>query len=169
MLQGSPSGLPSAALAGRGVGADVLTRLARAGFVAFRQERVERDPFEASPFVAMPSDVGRRLTLEQAGALERLTRLASTRTFRVGLIHGVTGSGKTEIYLRLAAEVRKSERTVLMLVPEIALTPAVSALFQQTFGREVAVQHSGLSDGERASEWERARNSPGVPEKRSSP
>jgi len=69
----------------------------------------------------------------------------------------VTGSGKTEIYLRLAAEVRRLGRQVLMLVPEIALTPAVSALFQQAFGRDVAVQHSGLSDGERHDQWQRIR------------
>jgi primosomal protein N' (replication factor Y) len=157
ILQGSPDGLPTAGLTARDVGADVLGRLARAGLVAFRQERVERDPFEATPFRAEPLDSSRRLTVEQSGALDRLTRLAAIRAFRVALVHGVTGSGKTEIYLRLAAEVRKSERTVLMLVPEIALTPAVSALFQQTFGREVAVQHSGLSDGERHDQWQRIR------------
>jgi primosomal protein N' (replication factor Y) len=157
MLQGSPDGLPAAVLATRAVGADLLGRLAKAGLVAFRQERVERDPFEASPFAAPPPDISRRLTIEQASALDRLTRLAGTRAFRVALVHGVTGSGKTEIYLRLAAEVRSGGRTVLMLVPEIALTPAVSALFQQTFGREVAVQHSGLSDGERHDQWQRIR------------
>src|SRR4029078_3854164 len=74
------------------------------------------------------------------------------------LLHGVTGSGKTEIYLRLASEVRARGRGVVMLVPEIALTPAGAALFRATFGDRVAIQHSGLSDGERHDQWRRIRD-----------
>ncbi|MEZ5285263.1 MAG: primosomal protein N' [Vicinamibacterales bacterium] len=77
--------------------------------------------------------------------------------FRTALLHGVTGSGKTEIYLRLAERVRASGRGVLVLVPEIALTPQVAALFRARFGRHVAIQHSGLSDGERHDQWHRIR------------
>src|SRR5207247_235705 len=73
------------------------------------------------------------------------------------LLHGVTGSGKTEIYLRLAATVRASGRRTLMLVPEIALTPAMASLVGQAFGERVAIQHSGLSDGERHDQWQRIR------------
>ena len=72
-------------------------------------------------------------------------------------MHGVTGSGKTEVYLRLADAVRQSGRGVLMLVPEIALTPQVAALFRARFGAAVAIQHSGLSDGERHDQWHRIR------------
>ena len=75
----------------------------------------------------------------------------------MALLHGVTGSGKTEIYLRLSAAVRASGRRVLMLVPEIALTPAIASLFRQAFGDRVAIQHSGLSDGERHDQWQRIR------------
>lgn len=157
ILRGSPDGLATAVLATRGVGGAVVARLARSGLVAVRTERVERDPFAASGFTVPPVDAMRRLTGEQMSALERLTALSEARAFRVALLHGVTGSGKTEIYLRLAAAVRRARRQVLMLVPEIALTPAVSALFQQAFGREVAVQHSGLSDGERHDQWQRIR------------
>src|SRR4029077_7452214 len=78
-------------------------------------------------------------------------------TFRVALLHGVTGSGKTEIFLRLSAAVRESGRTVLMLVPEIALTPVTASLFRQTFAERVAILHSGLSDGERHDQWQRIR------------
>src|SRR5581483_11373103 len=78
-------------------------------------------------------------------------------TFKVALLHGVTGSGKTEVYLRLSAAVRERGRHVLMLVPEIALTPAVAALFRDAFGDRVAIQHSGLSDGERHDQWMRIR------------
>ncbi len=99
----------------------------------------------------------RQLTLEQDEALRRLLTLASARAFKVALLHGVTGSGKTELYLRLAAAVRDAGRRVLMLVPEIALTPAVSAQFRAAFGDRVAIQHSGLSDGERHDQWQRIR------------
>ncbi|HMB78545.1 MAG TPA: primosomal protein N', partial [Vicinamibacterales bacterium] len=87
----------------------------------------------------------------------RLRKLAQAREFRVALLHGVTGSGKTEIYIRLSAEIRTSGRRVLMLVPEIALTPAAASLFRQAFGERVAIQHSGLSDGERHDQWQRIR------------
>ncbi len=79
------------------------------------------------------------------------------RAFHVALVHGVTGSGKTEVYLRLADAVRQSGRGVLMMVPEIALTPQVAALFRARFGAAVAIQHSGLSDGERHDQWHRIR------------
>jgi primosomal protein N' (replication factor Y) len=69
----------------------------------------------------------------------------------------VTGSGKTEVYLHLADAVSQSGRGVLMLVPEIALTPAVASVFRARFGERVAIQHSGLSDGERHDQWHRIR------------
>ena len=99
----------------------------------------------------------RQLTGEQATALDRLERLLGANAFKVALLHGVTGSGKTEIYVRLARTVRASGRGVLLLVPEIALTPAVAAIFRDTFGDRVAIQHSGLSDGERHDQWLRIR------------
>ncbi len=98
-----------------------------------------------------------RPTDEQQAALDQLLPLAAARAFHVALIHGVTGSGKTEVYLRLADAVRRAGRGVLMLVPEIALTPQVAALFRARFGQSVAIQHSGLSDGERHDQWHRIR------------
>jgi primosomal protein N' (replication factor Y) len=83
--------------------------------------------------------------------------LADTRDFHVALLHGVTGSGKTEIYLRLAERVCQAGRQVLLMVPEIALTPSVAALFRGAFGDRVAIQHSALSDGERHDQWHRIR------------
>ncbi len=97
------------------------------------------------------------LTTEQEAALSTLRSLAARGEFSAALLHGVTGSGKTEIYLRLAADVRSTGRGVLLLVPEIALTPAVAASFQRAFGGRVAIQHSGLSDGERHDQWHRIR------------
>jgi primosomal protein N' (replication factor Y) len=117
---------------------------------------MERDPFE----LAEAAGVGAprvSLTDEQSAALNRLVTLAGSGAFRPVLLHGVTGSGKTEIYLRLAERVHEQDRSVLLLVPEIALTPAVSTTFRRTFGDRVAIQHSGLSDGERHDQWQRIR------------
>jgi primosomal protein N' (replication factor Y) len=158
LLAGTPTGIPTPELAARGFAAHTIARLARQALVSLRQDRVNRDPFTPYTFEAPAAEADRRLTLEQASALERLTSLADSREFRVALLHGVTGSGKTEIYLRLAAAVRAGGRTAVMLVPEIALTPAVASLFRQTFGERVAVQHSGLSDGERHDQWQRIRH-----------
>jgi primosomal protein N' (replication factor Y) len=170
LLAGTPTGIGTAALAARGFAADVISRLVRHGYVSLRHDRVERDPWTtaANPSTASPSRIPelsngpapgsvRALTTEQAAAFGRLHALADTREFRVALVHGVTGSGKTEIYLRLAAAVRDAGRRALVLVPEIALTPAAAAQFRQTFGDRVAIQHSGLSDGERHDQWQRIR------------
>src|SRR4029078_8491192 len=102
-------------------------------------------------------DPQRPLTEEQAGALRELESLVDLRECGVALLHGVTGSGKTEIYLRLAQRVCAAGRRVLMLVPEIALTPSVAALCRSAFGDRVAIQHSALSDGERHDQWHRIR------------
>jgi primosomal protein N' (replication factor Y) len=172
LLAGTPSGIATVALASRGIAAAVISRLARHGYISLRQDRVDRDPFiDSYQGQTLGSDPGvrawgqprgsdlteRQLTMEQTTAFERLRALADTREFRVALVHGVTGSGKTEIYIRLSAAVRASGRRVLMLVPEIALTPAAAALFRQAFGERVAIQHSGLSDGERHDQWQRIR------------
>jgi primosomal protein N' (replication factor Y) len=157
LLAGAPGGLGMPELGARGITADVVSRLVRGGLVSIRQARVDRDPFDTSSIEVAASDPGRRLTHEQEAALKRLRALADSQTFHVALVHGVTGSGKTEVYLRLAAGVRDAGRRVLMLVPEIALTPAMVAQFRGAFGERVAVQHSALSDGERHDQWQRIR------------
>ena len=166
LLAGTPTGIGTPALAARGIAADAISRLAKRGYISLRQDRVDRDPFQNAEKgqirVRSRSDpdltpASRQLTGEQTDALARLGRLADTRAFQVALLHGVTGSGKTEIYIRLSADVRRSGRRVLMLVPEIALTPAAAALFRDAFGERVAIQHSGLSDGERHDQWQRIR------------
>jgi primosomal protein N' (replication factor Y) (superfamily II helicase) len=164
LIAGTPTGLATVALASRGIAAAAISRLARHGYISLRQDRVDRDPFVDSfggpapvPGTGAGHPIERQLTMEQTTAFERLRALADTHEFRVALVHGVTGSGKTEIYIRLSAAVRASGRRVLMLVPEIALTPAAAALFRQAFGERVAIQHSGLSDGERHDQWQRIR------------
>ena len=96
------------------------------------------------------------LTAEQSKALADLSAVLEAQQFSTVLLHGVTGSGKTEVYLRLIARALEQNRTALMMVPEIALTPAVRALFAARFGQQVAVLHSGLPQGERHQAWWRA-------------
>jgi len=161
VLAGAPEGLALPVLRDRGVAASTLARLARRGLVAIRRDQVDRDPFAgwAAPVLAGDDpSADRTLTDEQAEALARLEALVAAGEFRVALLHGVTGSGKTEVYVRLARAVRAMARTVLVLVPEIALTPAVARSFRSVFGDEVAIQHSGLSDGERYDQWQRIRH-----------
>lgn len=97
------------------------------------------------------------LNAEQQAAFEGLDALAKKDGAAVALLYGITGSGKTQVYLRLIQETLKRGRTALTLVPEIALTPQLMAIFTSHFGEEVAVLHSSLPVGERYDEWKRAR------------
>src|SRR5262245_51435795 len=99
LLWASPDGIPTAQLAGRGIAADVVARLVRHGFVSIRQDRLDRDPFRTAT-VDSVADPARQLTTEQAAAFSRLSAMALTGRFQVALLHGVTGSGKTELYVR---------------------------------------------------------------------
>ena len=167
ILVGAPAGLPTSELRDRGVTTDALMRLVKRGLATIRDDQEDRDPFERAALadvVRLPSasarqvpDAARELTDEQRRALAELSALADAGDFRVALLHGVTGSGKTEIYLRLAQRVCRAGGRVLLMVPEIALTPSVAALFRGTFGSRVAIQHSALSDGERHDQWHRIR------------
>ena len=155
---GATTALPLADLRDRGVTADVIGRLAARGLVTISAEADERDPFERSTLTGHePESAARQLTTEQADALSVLGPLAESGAFKVALLHGVTGSGKTEIYARLAGLVQQRGRQTLLMVPEIALTPSVAAIFRRAFGDRVAIQHSALSDGERHDQWHRIR------------
>lgn len=156
ILRGAPDGLPTPQLTERGIAAATLSRLKALGLVSIREERVDRDPFGHAVSKAKVIE-GRSPTGDQQRALDQLLPLASSGAFKVALLHGVTGSGKTEVYLRVAEAVRKGGRGVLVMVPEIALTPQVAGLFRARFGEAVAIQHSGLSDGERHDQWHRIR------------
>ena len=156
ILKGSPAGIPAPELTRRRISAPVIGKLKGLGLVSVREERVDRDPFEHAVSEVKP-EIAREATAEQKQALNTLLPLAMARAFHVALVHGVTGSGKTELYLRMADAVRRGGRGVLVMVPEIALTPQVAALFRARFGSAVAIQHSGLSDGERHDQWHRIR------------
>ena len=157
-LAAAPAGLPSTTLRDRGFSAAVIARLVARGLAAVREERDNRDPFErAAAMEVVAPDSARQLTPEQGESLRTLLALAGAGEFRVALLRGVTGSGKTEIYLRLAASVARDGRQVLLMVPEIALTPSMAAQCRGAFGDRVAIQHSGLSTGERHDQWQRIR------------
>ena len=156
-LAGAPAGLPTAALTARGVGAATVSRLVQLGLAAVHLETIARDPFAAhaaedAHFAAVPS-----FTVEQQAALDVLSPLVDAARFHAALLKGVTGSGKTEIYLALADRARRQGRQALLLVPEIALTPALAGRVRARFGDRVAIQHSGLSTGERHDQWHRVR------------
>ena len=91
------------------------------------------------------------LTAAQAAVVEKINNGEKG----VYLLHGVTGSGKTEVYMRCISDALKAGKTAIMLVPEISLTPQVLRSFRARFGDEVALLHSGLSVGERFDEWRR--------------
>ncbi|MDR1534884.1 MAG: primosomal protein N' [Planctomycetota bacterium] len=97
---------------------------------------------------------GLALTPDQAAALGEMSPLVGGGEFRSFLLHGITGSGKTEVYLRLIALALAAGKGALVLVPEISLTPQTVARFRRRFG-EIAVLHSGLGEGERAGYWRR--------------
>jgi primosomal protein N' (replication factor Y) len=157
MLRNAPDGIETSVLATHGISAAILKRLVEQGLAAIHRRRIERDPFEQAAALPAAARAPVTLTREQSAAFDELAGLARAQAFGCALLHGVTGSGKTELYLRLAGLVRASGRGVLLLVPEIALTPAVAALFRGAFGERVAIQHSGLSDGERHDQWHRIR------------
>ena len=121
--------------------------------------RVEHRPIPATLSASVPPPVAPSaivLNGAQAQAVEALTA-ALGGGFASFLLHGVTGSGKTEVYLRVIAAARAAGRGALVLVPEIALTPQLAARFRARFGEDVAVLHSGLPPRERLGAWRRLR------------
>lgn len=128
-----------------------LRKVQRAGWIELSESRGEAQlyPLEAEPW---PEP-----TAAQAAVLEDLTKRLEAARFEAVLLHGITASGKTEIYLRLVARCLERGRSALMLVPEIALTPAMQAQFLARFGNQVALLHSGLSERERDEAWWRVR------------
>jgi len=159
VLATAATGMSTRRLAQGGVSLDTLQRLSARGLVAFETRRFERDPFYSGldPEVKITQNQVHNLTSDQEAALTALSRMVRERHFRVAMLHGVTGSGKTELYLRLAKLVSQQGRRALVLVPEIALAPALAERFRYVFGNRVAIQHSGLTAGERHDQWHRIR------------
>ena len=131
-----------------------LTTLARRGLLEILEEPAE---FTVSRSKPRPALFDFDLNLAQQSALKRIKDGVASRTFSGMLMHGVTGSGKTAVYLAGMRAVLEAGRSAILLVPEIGLTPAVAADLHQIFGDEVAILHSALSDRERAEQWHRIK------------
>jgi primosomal protein N' (replication factor Y) len=133
-----------------------LRDLEKHGLVSLEEEEVRRDPLEGREFV---TDVPPKLTPDQEAVWEEIARGIKKRegSDNVYLLHGVTGSGKTEIYLRALQTTLAMGRGAIVLVPEIALTPQTIRRFAARFPGHIAVQHSKLSLGERYDTWRRIR------------
>ncbi|BDV44741.1 primosomal protein N' [Geotalea uraniireducens] len=131
-----------------------LRRLAELGLVHSRQREVYRDPFKD---VIFDRDAPLPLNPEQSAALHQISDAMAAGRFQPFLLFGVTGSGKTEVYLQAIAQLLPLGKTALVLVPEIALTPQLVNRFKRRFDCGIAVLHSGLSTGERYDEWRRIR------------
>lgn len=127
-----------------------LRWLVAKGLVSEEEKRIFRDPMGEEVLPDKPF----ALTTEQEEVWETLSPCMGKGFCRF-LLHGVTGSGKTEIYLRLAEEALKHKQTAIVLVPEIALISQVAGRFRARFGEKVAILHSGLSRGERLDQWEK--------------
>ncbi len=132
----------------------LLRPMAKDGLITISDRELPLDAVVtgASMHVQPPPE----LTGEQAHAVAEITG-AFASGFAAFLLHGVTGSGKTEVYLRVIAEALEAGRTALVLVPEISLTPQLAARFRARFGDQVAILHSGLPEQARLGEWSRLR------------
>ncbi|MDU4961454.1 MAG: primosomal protein N' [Sporomusaceae bacterium] len=137
-----------------GLSADAAQRLLQSGEIDCRLVSRLADSYRDYGLTAAAGNV---LNAEQAACLEQLQSAVDSETFMPFLLHGITGSGKTEIYLNAAAAARRRGRQVIVLVPEIALTGQIVDRFKQRFGGDIVVFHSKLSLRERYDAWRRLR------------
>jgi primosomal protein N' (replication factor Y) len=142
------------ALRGLDVPRSTLGTLVRRGLIELVDEPQN---FTASRLKPRQSPFEFEFSAAQKNALVKISDAVGSRKFAGLLLHGITGSGKTAVYLACMRQVLDQGRSSILLVPEIGLTPAVAADLHQVFGDEVAILHSGLSDAERAEQWHRIR------------
>lgn len=138
-----------------GVTPAVVNALQKKGLVEYYDVEVYRNPYSSVP-AELPKDF--ELSPEQRKAFGRMYAQYRAGKGGVSLLFGVTGSGKTSVFLRLIDRVREDGRGVIVMVPEISLTPQTVAIFRARYGSGVAVFHSGLTLAERLDEWKRVRN-----------
>lgn len=138
-----------------GFSTSAINTLEKNGVIEKYDVVVERDPYEGRVF---EQENKQQLTEEQQVAFDNINRAVEAQQAETFLLHGVTGSGKTEVYLQIIDQVLERQQEAMMLVPEIALTPQMVQRFKRRFGDEVAVLHSGLSHGERYDEWQKIRD-----------
>ena len=134
----------------------VLKSLEKKDYIEIVEKSVERNPF-ANKQIRKTSNL--KLTEEQQIVFDNINEAIKNDKFKEALIYGVTGSGKTEIYLQLIGKVLEKGKSAIVLVPEISLTPQMVDRFISRFGKEeIAVLHSKLSIGERYDQWNKIKN-----------
>jgi primosomal protein N' (replication factor Y) len=153
-LAASGGKVPMTTLQSLQVSRTTLTTLVRRGLVEIVEQRAE---FTISRSRPRPALFDFDLNRAQQSALARIKDGVAADKFSGMLLHGITGSGKTAVYLAGMRAVLEAGRSAILLVPEIGLTPAVAADLHQVFGDEVAILHSALSDRERAEQWHRLK------------
>ncbi len=151
--------LPVEALRGLDVPRTTLSTLVRRGLIELVDERQDftDSGVRLSKLKPRQSPFEFEFGAAQKEALAKIGKSVASRKFSGLLLHGITGSGKTAVYLACMRQVLDAGRSSILLVPEIGLTPAVAADLHQVFGDEVAILHSGLSSAERAEQWHRIR------------
>lgn len=133
-----------------------INSLVKKGLIKIEKQKIERNPIALKK---VDKSQNLELTQEQKEAFERVEQAIEYNLYKEFLLYGVTGSGKTEVYMQLIQKVLEKKRTAIMLVPEISLTPQMIDRFIGRFGKEkLAVLHSKLSVGERHDEWEKIKN-----------
>jgi primosomal protein N' (replication factor Y) len=142
-------------LKGADVSASTITSLEKKALLEIYDDVIRRDPLAETFGV---TDAEHVLTPAQASVLTQIEQQMNAACYSAFLLHGVTGSGKTEIYMRAMNRALSLDRSAMMLVPEIALTPVFSRRLRARFGDQVAIFHSSLQKGERFDEWTRVRN-----------
>ncbi|WP_369669826.1 primosomal protein N' [Enterococcus faecium] len=141
---------PIAYFKNKGISTAVLNQGKEKGWLEFIESERYRDPYKDRVF---DQTTALELNTEQKNAVEQIITAGQQQKDQVFLLEGITGSGKTEVYLQTIADVLSENKTAIMLVPEIALTPQMVERFKGRFGESVAVLHSGLSQGEKYDEW----------------
>ena len=154
LLRSANRPLLAAQLSAEGISSGVLREMVKRNLICFIDREVVRDPY-ADADLPPPEDVA--LTPHQARAVQAIGQSMDENAFRVHLLRGVTGSGKTLVYIRAVAHALASGKGAIVLVPEITLTPQTVRRFRMHFGDRVAVLHSALSAGERYDAWREVR------------
>ena len=153
LLHGEPERSAALLYEKHKVTSSVLRALEEKGLILREEREAYRIPDTGDGRAAPKHTLNR----EQQVALDAIVSAAQTSTFQTFLLHGITGSGKTEVYLQAIEHVLEAGRDAIVLVPEISLTPQTVGRFKARFNAKIAVLHSGLGAGERYDEWRRAQ------------
>lgn len=154
-IQGSGEPVLVRTLVESGYSNSLINALFKKGLIEKTQIEIERDPFKNRVY---EQDAPKLLNAEQQLAYDKITSSITDGIDDVFLLHGVTGSGKTEVYLQTIQKALDLGKEAILLVPEISLTPQMVNRFKSRFGDEVAVLHSGLSHGEKYDEWRKIKD-----------